>query len=124
MGFLDKMKGAANQASKAAGMNTGMGMGDAAAYQQKAVKLNQSGVNTAATVKAMAETGNTDMGGSKEIRFEVEVRPAGGSPYAATFSQFMIQGSMSGVAEGSEITVRVDPDDPTSMIFWGAGAPS
>ena len=123
MGFLDKMKDAANQASKATGMNTGMGVGDAAAYQQKAVKLNQSGVNTAATVKSIAETGNTDMGGSKEIRFEVEVRPEGGAPYAAAFTQFMIQGSLSGVAEGSVVTVRVDPDDPQSMIFWGAGAP-
>ena len=122
MGFFDKMKDAANQASKAGSMGTGMGVGDAAAYQQKAVKLNQSGVNTAATVRSMEETGNTDMGGSKEIRFDVEVRPAGGSPYTTTFTQFMIQGSLGGVAEGSEITVRVDPDDPNSMIFWGAGA--
>jgi hypothetical protein len=123
MGFFDKMKDAANQASKAGSMGTGMGVGDAAAYQQKAVKLNQSGVNTAATVKSMTETGNTDIGGGKEIRFEVEVRPAGGSPYTTEFSQFMMQGSLSGVAEGSEVTVRVDPDDPNSMIFWGAGAP-
>ena len=104
-------------------MGTGMGVGDVAGYQQKAVKLNQSGVNTAATVRSVAETGNTDMGGSKEMRFEVEVRPDGGSPYATTFTQFMIAGSLSGVAEGSEITVRVDPDDPNSMLFWGAGAP-
>jgi hypothetical protein len=123
MGFLDKMKDAANQASKAGSMGTGMGAGDVAAFQQKAVKINQSGVNTAATVKSMTETGNTDPGGGKEIQFEVEVRPAGGAPYTTSFSQFMIQGSLSGVAEGSEVTVRVDPDDPNSMLFWGAGAP-
>jgi len=123
MGFLDKMKGAANQASKAGSMNTGMGAGDVAAFQQKAVKLNQSGVNTAATVKSMAETGNTDMGGSVEIRFEVEVRPAGGAPYPAAFAQFMLPGATSGLDKGSEITVRVDPDDPGSMLFWGAASP-
>ena len=123
MGFMDKMKDAANQASKAASMGTGMGAGDVAAFQQKAVKINQSGVNTAATVNAMTETGNTDPGGGKEIRFDVEVRPAGGAPYATTFSQFMLAGSLGGVAAGSEITVRVDPDDPNSMLFWGAGAP-
>lgn len=124
MGFMDKFKDAANQASKATGTNTGMGVGDQAAYQQKAVRLNQSGVNTAATVTSMTETGNTDMGGSKEIRFEVEVRPADGAPYAAGFSQFLIPASLGGVSEGSEVTVRVDPDDPASMMFWGAGAPS
>jgi hypothetical protein len=123
MGFFDKLKGAADQASKAGSMNTGMGVGDVAAYQQKAVRLNQAGVNTPATVRSMAETGNTDIGGSTEIRFEVEVRPADGDPYTATFSQFMVAGSTSSLAEGSEVTVRVDPDDPNSMIFWGAGSP-
>jgi hypothetical protein len=123
MGFLDRMKGAANEASKAASMGTGKGAGDVAAYQQKAVRLNQAGVNTAATLRSLAETGNTDMGGSKEIRFEVEVRPASAAPYAATFSQFMLPGSTDGLAEGSEVTVRVDPEDPQSMLFWGAGPP-
>lgn len=125
MGFMDKMKDAANQASKSAGlgMGTGMGVGDQAAYRDRAIKLNQSGVNHPATVTTMTETGNSDPGGGKEIRFEVEVRPAGANPYAATFSQFVVAGSMSGVSEGSEITVRVDPDDPSSMLFWGATPP-
>lgn len=122
MGFLDKMKDAANQASKATGMGTGMGVGDQAAYRDRAIKLNQSGVNHPATVKSVTETGNADVSG-KEIRFEVEVRPAGGNAYAASFSQFMVEGSLGGVGEGSEITVRVDPDDPNSMLFWGANAP-
>ena len=120
MGFMDRMKGAANQASKGMSMGTGMGVGDVAAYQQKAVKLNQSGVDTPATVRSMTATGNTDMGGSKEIAFEVEVQPAGGAPYTTTFTQFMMEASLSGVGEGSAITVRVDPDDPHSMLFWGS----
>jgi hypothetical protein len=123
MGFLDKMKDAANQASKAASMGTGMGAADVAAYQQKAQKLNQSGVNHPATVKGMAPTGNTDPGGGREIRFDVEVQPERGAPYATSFTQFMMDGSMGGVGEGSVITVRVDPDDPNSMLFWGAAAP-
>jgi hypothetical protein len=122
MGFLDKMKDAANQATKATGMGTGMGIGDQAAYRNQAIRLNQAGVNHPATVKTMAETGNSDAG-SKEVQFEVEVRPADAGPYAASFRQFMVEGSLTGVAEGSEITVRVDPDDPSSMLFWGAGAP-
>jgi hypothetical protein len=125
MGFMDKMKDRANQASKAAGlgMGTGMGVGDQAAYQKKAMRINEAGVNHPATVKSMTETGNTDVGGGKEIQFEIEVQPTGGAPYTTTFGQFMVAGSISGVGEGSTITVRVDPDDPNSMLFWGSGAP-
>jgi hypothetical protein len=119
MGFMDKVKDAANQASKGMGMGTGMGVGDQAGYQQRAMKLNQSGVNTPATITAVTETGNTDMGGSTEVAFEVEVRPEGGAPYAASFKQFMMAGSMNSLAAGREVTVRVDPDDPNSMMYWG-----
>ncbi|MGI8462446.1 MAG: DUF3592 domain-containing protein [Solirubrobacterales bacterium] len=116
---MDKMKDAANQASKATGMGTGMGVGDQVAYRNKAMKINESGVNTPATVKSATESGNSDVGGSSEFQFEVELRPEGGSPYSATFTQFMAKGSMRDIAAGSEITVRVDPDDPNSMMFWG-----
>jgi hypothetical protein len=119
MGFMDRMKDAANQASKPLGMGTGMGVGDQAAYRDRAIKLNQSGVEHPATVKTLTETGNSDVGGGKEIQFEIEVRPADANPYAATFTQFMVQSVMDSVSEGSQITVRVDPDDPSSMMFWG-----
>jgi hypothetical protein len=119
MGFMDKFKDAANQATKATGMGTGMGVGDQMEYANRAVKLNESGVSHPAIVKTMRETGNTDPGGGKEVEFEVEVQPSGGAPYAATFRQFMVAGSMSTVSEGGTITVRVDPDDPNSMMFWG-----
>ena len=42
-----------------------------------------------------------------------------GQPHATTFSQFMVDSVMAGVAPGARIKVRVDPDDPTSMMFWG-----
>jgi hypothetical protein len=81
MGFMDKMKDAAAQAgdmAKSAGQSmTKEGMTDATAYRNLAVKLNSSGVNTPATIKSMTETGKTDMGGGKEISFEVDVTPAG-----------------------------------------------
>jgi hypothetical protein len=31
----------------------------------------------------------------------------------------MVASVMEQVNEGAEITVRVDPDDPNSMMFWG-----
>ncbi len=124
MGLMDRMKGAASQAqelAKQASSGAGMSVGEQAAYRDRAMKLNQSGVEHPATVKSMRETGGTDAGGGKEIEFGVEVRPADANPYAATFTQFMVQSVMDGVSEGSEITVRVDPDDPNSMMFWGLG---
>jgi hypothetical protein len=120
MGFMDKFKDAAAQAQEMAQRAGGSmpGVGEQAAYRDRAIKLNESGVDTPATVKSLRETGNVDAGG-KEIAFEVEVRPAGAEPYTITFTQFMVASVMEGVSEGGAITVRVDPDDPNSMLFWG-----
>jgi hypothetical protein len=123
MGFMDRMKDAASQASemaKSAGQSMSAGgQTDAAAYRDRAIKLNQSGVNTPATIKSMSETGKTDMGGGKEIAFDVEVRPASGATYENTFTQSMQPSVLESLNPGTEITVRVDPDDSTSMLFWG-----
>jgi len=120
MGFMDKFKDAAAQAQEMAQRAGGSmpGVGEQAAYRDRAIKLNESGVDTPATVKSLRETGNVDAGG-KEIAFEVEVRPAGAEPYTTTFTQFMVASVMEQVSEGGAITVRVDPDDPNSMLFWG-----
>jgi uncharacterized protein DUF3592 len=117
MGFMDKFKDAAAQAQQAA--QGGDATGGQLEVRDRAMKLNQSGVDTPATVTGLRETGNTDIGGGKEIEFTVEVQPAGGSPYTTTFNQYMIESVMQQVSEGSGITVRVDPDDPNSMLFWG-----
>jgi hypothetical protein len=123
MGFMDKFKDAAAQAQEAAkGAASGagsFGIGDQAEYRDRAVKLNSSGVDNPATVKGLRETGNVDAGGGKEIEFDVDVSPAGGDAYTTSFKQFMVASVMEQVSEGSAITVRVDPDDPNSMMFWG-----
>jgi hypothetical protein len=123
MGFMDRFKEAASQAgdmAKSAGQSmTKEGMTDAAAYRDRAVKLNSSGVNTPATIKSLSETGKTDMGGGKEIAFDVEVTPAGGEAYATTFTQSMQASVLESLTPGTAITVRVDPDDKNSMLFWG-----
>jgi hypothetical protein len=123
MGFMDKFKDAASQAgdiAKSAGQSmTKEGMTDAASYRDRAVKLNSSGVNTPATIKSMSETGKTDMGGGKEIAFDVEVSPAGGEAYTSTFTQSMQSSVLEMLQPGAAINVRVDPDDRDSMLFWG-----
>jgi hypothetical protein len=121
MGFMDKFKDAAAGAQQAAqaGMPGGDAVGGQLEARDRAMKLNQSGVDTPATVTALRETGNTDIGGGKEIEFTVEVQPEGGSAYTTTFNQYMIDSVMGQVSEGSGITVRVDPGDPNTMMFWG-----
>ena len=94
-------------------------MDELAAYQARAVKLNQSGVQMPATITSLTLTGKVAFGGGKEIVFGVQVEPPGGQPYATSFNQYMVDSVMAGVVPGARINVRVDPDDPTAMMFWG-----
>lgn len=127
MGFLDKFKDAAQEAQQAAKNAGGSvasmgGMGGAADAAAKTNKIAQSGVKHPAVLKGMRETGNKDpLSGGIEYELEVEVKPTGGEPYSATFTQQLIEGSVDGYKQkiGGEIVVNVDPDDPNSMLLWG-----
>lgn len=125
MGFMDKMKDAASQAADAAKaggqvMKDGMSS-DTAATAAKMQKLSQSGVEQKATLKSLTPTGKTSVGGGIEHTLVVEVHPVAGAPYVCTFNQDLIQQSVQGFTDkiGEEITVKVDPDDPQSMVAWG-----
>ena len=117
MGFMDRMKGAAKQAGQTAQM--GMGGGGMLEHRNLAMRLNEAGVNHPATVIGVSETGRTDPGGGKETEFAVRVDPDGPGAYEAAFTQFMLAGQLGSIGEGSRITVRVDPDDRSAMMFWG-----
>jgi len=126
MGFMDKMKDMAGQAGDytkdvgsmaSAGMDPGM-----AAESARLNKLGGAGgVETPALLKSVTPQGEANkLSGGIPCVFEVEVRPAGGAPYEATFSQELIQQSLDGYLPyvGKEINVKVDPDDPQAMIAW------
>ena len=125
MGFMDRMKDAAAQAGDAAkaggqAMSDGMSS-ETAASAAKMQKLATSGVEHAAILKSMTPTGKTALGGGIEHQIAVEVRPAGAEPYEASFTQDLIQQSVDGFQRkvGAQITVKVDPDDPQSLVAWG-----
>jgi hypothetical protein len=111
----------ANQGAPAA--PTGMpGMGDMAAqaaYAQLAQKLHASGVEAPGVVHAIRPTGQTDIGGGQQTEFDVSIRPASGEPYQTTISQSMLPAQLEGIAEGAAITVKYDPDSPTSALIYG-----
>jgi hypothetical protein len=128
MGFMDKMKDAAAQAQDAAKqaasqMSSGSGgAADQAATAAQMNKLATSGVETPATLKDLRDTGNKDaLSGGTDYEIDVEVQPEGGEAYAATFTQQLIPQSVEGFKEkvGQDVTVKVDPDDPSSMVLWG-----
>ena len=83
------------------------------ATMQRVTRLNQVGVEQPATIRTMQATGRSDVGGGQEYSFDVEVQPAGGAPYPATFTQYMHVASMGSWAyDGAAVNVRVDPQDP------------
>ena len=50
------------------------------------------------------------------------MHPEGGADYQVRVSQSMHEVSLKGVSEGARINVKVDPDDPQSLLVWGAAS--
>lgn len=126
MGLFKNMKDMQAQAQDAmasqggtAGM-AGMGdMGAQAAYAQLAQKLAASGVEAPGVVHSIQPTGQTDISGGQQVNFDVSIRPADGDPFQTTISQSMLPAQLEGIAEGAAITVKYDPDSPTSALIYG-----
>jgi hypothetical protein len=112
MGFLDKLKGTAKQAMNPVGQ---------AGQRDKITRLNTVGVQTTATVNSMQEVG-TQLGGGHQIDFELTVHPEGGADYQVQVSQSLHDATLQGVAQGGKILVKVDPEDPQSLLVWGAAS--
>ena len=130
MGLFGKMKDMQSQAQDAMGQQAGAqggmqsvpGMGDMgaqAAYAQLAQKLAASGVEAPGVVHSIRPSGQPDMSGGQNVDFDVSIRPATGDPYQTTITQSMLPAQMEGIAEGAAITVKYDPDSPTSALIYG-----
>lgn len=125
MGFMDKFKDMASQAQGAAqsgmqGMGSAMPQPEDIQTMQEVQRLNQVGVEMPAVIRGLAPTGRTDAGGSAQYEITVEVAPPGAAAYSNTFKQFMHQQTMGGWAtEGATVKVKVDPENPASMVLWG-----
>jgi hypothetical protein len=116
MGFMDKLKGAAEKATAA--MPVGASE-EQIRQANRANKLAKQGIETPAHIDSMTATGEADATGSKEYEFALTINPsADGAAYAATTRQY-IHPSASFEA-GQDVTVKVDPDDSGEVILWGA----
>ncbi len=128
MGLFSKVKDAQSQAQEAMASNPGMaqqahGMGGdmtgQAAYAQMAQKLYASGVEAPGVVHSIRPSGSTQFGGGQQVDFDVSIKPADGEPYQTTIKQSMLPAQMEGLSEGKSITVKYDPDSPTSALIYG-----
>jgi hypothetical protein len=119
MGFMDRLKGAAEsvqaQTSKV-GVGASAGQMDLA---NRAKKLMNEGVDTPAHIDSMTSTGNTDKPGGTEYVINATVSPAGGEAYQVTFNQFIYPSAP--FAEGDDVTLKVDPSDPNVVMIFGKG---
>ena len=85
----------------------------------RAKKLMDSGVETPAHINSMEPTGATDKPGGAENVIGLTVKPAGGAPYDVTMNQYIYPAAP--FSAGEDVIVRVDPDDPNSVMLWGKG---
>ena len=133
MGLFKNMKDMQSQAQEAmggqqapaqggmAGMGASAGgdMAEQAAYAQRAQKLHQSGVEAPGVIHSIRPSGETDISGGQKVEFDVSIKPEGGDAYQTTISQAMLPAQMEGISEGASITVKYDPDSPTSALIYG-----
>jgi hypothetical protein len=125
VGFLKNMKDAQQQAQDAMqqgqGMGQQMGGGDMAAQAAESAKMQkiaQAGVEAPGVIHTIRPSGQTDLSGGQRVDFDVSIRPASGDPYQTTINQAILPAQMEGLSEGQAITVRYDPDAPTSAIIY------
>lgn len=127
MGLFGKLKDAQQQAAQAAqgtgglkGMAGGLG-GDMTAqveYAQRAQKLGREGVEAPAVVEAIRPTGQTELGGSQVVDFDLTITPAQGRPYATSISQSMLPAQLETLSQGARVEVKYDPDDPMKALIY------
>ena len=125
MGFMDKFKDAAKQAGEGAKQ-----MGEAAkdgmspstfGTAQDVNRIGHQGTETKAILKSLTPTSGKKFGGGTEYQMELEVHPEGEEPYPATITQQLIEQTVAHYEQNipTEITVKIDPADPSKMVLWG-----
>ncbi len=117
MGFMDRIKGAAESVQAA---TSKVGVGASAGQMElanRAQKLTKVGVDTPAQITTMTATGNTDTPGGTEYNITLAISPANGDAYEVTTNQYVYPSNP--FAEGDAVKVKVDPDDRNVVMIFG-----
>ncbi len=84
---------------------------------QKLSKLATSGVEAPGVIKSIAAAGPPDVAGATPHHVGVSIAPDGGAPYDAVVEQSLLPFQLETLAVGGMVTVKYDPDLPTSAII-------
>ena len=117
MGFMDKVKKAAESAQA---QTSKIGVGASADQMElanRAQKLMKDGVDTPGRVDGMISTGKTDAPGGTEHDITLTLSPAGGDQYQVTINQYVYPSAP--YSEGDAVTVKVDQADPSVAMIFG-----
>lgn len=146
MGLFDKVKNAKQQAQDAmaqaqramtntggagqagqgtagapAGMPSGFqipNMDEALKYRELAQKLSASGVEAPAVITAVRR-GEADLGGGIKAEVDVTIKPTDKAAYDTTIKQSIMPAWLDTLSAGSTVSIKYDPDSPTSALMYG-----
>ena len=86
-------------------------------FNRKARRLIVHGIRGTAEVVSMRETGTT-VNNAPQVEFQMKVSVPGREPYTAVMKDYISLVDLAALQPGSTVDVRVDPDDPGSLIIW------
>ncbi len=141
MGMFDRVKDAKQQAKDAlagvgtmpagvpAGMPAGVtpemmaglptNMDEQLRHRELTQKLKASGVEAPAVINAIRRGSTDPLSGSISTELDISIKPVDGAPYPATVKQSMLPAWLDTLSEGEAVTVKYDPDSPTSALIYG-----
>jgi hypothetical protein len=90
-----------------------------AADAAKAQRLMQAsnGVDAPGVIRAVRQTGGSDLGGGREMAIDVTIEPAGQAPIETQVVQHILPAHIGRLVAGGAVTVRYDPNDPSAAIL-------
>lgn len=94
-------------------------MGAMVAQRDRIMRLTQHGVETPATLRAVQAGAPSAVAYNAELTLDWTVQPPGTAPYEARSVDAVHASVAPSLVAGAQCTVRVDPDDPQTVMFWG-----
>jgi hypothetical protein len=94
-----------------------------AAQRDRIMRLTQHGVETPATLRAVQAGAPSAVAYNAELTLDWTVEPPGGAPYEARSIDAVHASVAPALVAGTRCTVRVDPNDPQTVMFWGTAEP-
>ena len=137
MGMFDRIKDAKAQAMGAmagvgtmpAGMPAGVSPGMMAGMptdmeaqlraRDLAQKLKASGIEAPAVINDIRRGETDPLSGSVKTELDITIKPANGDAYPTTVKQSMLPAWLDTLSAGHAVTVKYDPDSPTSALIYG-----